>query len=92
MFYLKDPKYIVFFLNDQIDALYPKDRLPDRLYDPPTEKVKQAKFECLDLNMYKKEARMVAFRTVVERIQAWLKALNLYYYEYMGKLEDRDIS
>ena len=45
----------------------------------------------LILPFTKKEARMVACRTVVERIQPWLKALNLYYYEYMGKLEDRDI-
>jgi hypothetical protein len=35
---------------------------------------------------------MVAFRTLHERIVPWIKILNLYYYELMGKQNDKMVS
>jgi hypothetical protein len=35
---------------------------------------------------------MVAFRTLHERIVSWIKILNLYYYELMGKQNDKLVS
>jgi hypothetical protein len=42
-------------------------------------------YEKLDPSNYESGARMVAFRTFHERIVPWIKILNLYYYELMGK-------
>ena len=85
IFNINDSKYHDFLKNDQIEDTYSLDCLPNKLLQPSTEKSKLAKFEALDLNIYKKAARMVAFRKTVNRIQPWIKTMILYYYEYLGK-------
>ncbi|CAC5400944.1 unnamed protein product [Mytilus coruscus] len=35
---------------------------------------------------------MVAFRTTYERVQPWIKALNIFYFEFYGKHSDKEIS
>jgi hypothetical protein len=49
-------------------------------------------YEKLDPSNYESGARMVAFRTFHERIVPWIKILNLYYYELMGKQNDKMVS
>jgi hypothetical protein len=48
-------------------------------------------YEKLDPSNYESGARMVAFRTFHERIVPWIKILNLYYYELMGKQNDKTL-
>jgi hypothetical protein len=46
----------------------------------------------ISVSNYESGARMVAFRTFHERIVPWIKILNLYYYELMGKQNDKMVS
>ena len=66
--------------------------MPTKLVDPGTDKANRCLYEKLDPSNYESGARMVAFRTFHERIVPWIKILNLYYYELMGKQNDKMVS
>ena len=88
----EDQSVQLLIASDSINDTYPISHLPKKLVEPTTEKGKRCLFEEIDSNIYEEEARMVAFRTTCGRIQAWLKALNILYYEFYGKQQDKDIS
>ncbi|CAC5410260.1 unnamed protein product [Mytilus coruscus] len=74
---LCDPEIKVILQNDIIEKHYSADCLPQKLVDPSTEKSSRCLYEHIDTTIYEKEARMVAYRTTHERLQPWIKALNL---------------
>lgn len=92
MFDINNSDIQLFINSGQTENLYPPSCLPAKLQNPTTKKSKHCKFEDLDLALYDKEARMVGFRTNHSRLTAWLTALGAYYYEYLGKKEDINVS
>jgi hypothetical protein len=56
-----------------------------------TDKAKQALFEEIDINLYNENAHIVTFYTSSDRIQAWIKTLDIYYYDNLGKDQDLEI-
>jgi hypothetical protein len=66
--------------------------MPTKLVVPSTDKANRCLYQQLDPSNYESGARMVAFRTLHERIVSWIKTLNLYYYELMGKQNDKLVS
>ncbi|VDI84200.1 Hypothetical predicted protein [Mytilus galloprovincialis] len=87
-----DPAIKLLIESDSITDCYPHSHLPKKLVDPTTEKGKSCQFEQIDTTIYEDEARMVAFRTTYERVQPWIKALNIFYFEFYGKHSDKEIS
>ena len=75
--------------RNAVETHYSMHCLPPRLIEPTTDKASKCLYEIIDPNIYENEARMVAFRTIHSRLQAWIKALNLYFYEYLGKKSDK---
>ncbi|CAC5391740.1 unnamed protein product [Mytilus coruscus] len=89
---LCDPEIKVILQNDIIEKHYSADCLPQKLVDPSTEKSSRCLYEHIDTTIYEKKARMVAYRTTHERLQPLIKALNLYFYEFLGKKSDKIIT
>ncbi|CAC5378898.1 unnamed protein product [Mytilus coruscus] len=87
-----DPATKLLIESDSITDCYPHSHLPKQLVHPSTEKGKSCQFEQIDTTIYEEEARMVAFRTTYERVQPWIKALNIFYFEFYGKHSDKEIS
>ena len=69
---------------------YPVSYLPPILHQR-TGKAKNCLCEEIDKNLYDKHARMVAFYTTKERILPWIKTLDVFYYDNLGKEEDIEI-
>lgn len=88
---ISDPVIKGYLENDNVETNYNMNYLPSALTEPTTEKAVRCLFEQIDQSIYEKEARMSAFRTTHERLVSWIKALNLYYYEIMGKNTDKKI-
>ena len=63
---------------------YPAHCLPEKL-NKRIGKAKKYLFEQIDLGLYDPEARMVSFHTSSGRILAWIKALDIFYYDNVGK-------
>lgn len=89
---INDPEIQSILQNDTVEQHYSADCLPRKLSDPSTDKGNRCLYEEIDASIYDKEARMVAFRTTHNRIQPWIKVLNLYFYEIMGKESDKLIT
>jgi hypothetical protein len=58
--------------------------LPKKL-NKRTGKARNSLFEEVDLKMYEKGANMVAFHTSIERIYPWIKTLDSFYYDHLGR-------
>lgn len=69
---------------------YPIEHLPNKL-NKRTGKAKNCPFENIDLKMYEESAHMITFHTSLPRLQYWIKALSILYYENLGKLEGVEI-
>lgn len=76
---------------DSVLKFYPINSLPSIL-NKRTGKAKKTKYEEIDNNLYDPEARMVAFHTTLERIIIWLKALEILYYDNLGKSDDLKVT
>jgi len=70
---------------------YPKSFLPNKFKPPTGEKAKRALVEEIDENLYEEAAHMVAFRTVLSKLPAWIKSLALLYYEHYGKSKTHEV-
>lgn len=88
----ENPEIQSILQNNAIEQHYSLDCMPTKLVDPSTDKANRCLYEKLDPSNYESGARMVAFRTFHERIVPWIKILNLYYYELMGKQNDKMVS
>jgi hypothetical protein len=75
---------------DRVIKEYPISALPTKLHQR-TDKAKQALFEEIDINLYNENAHIVTFYTSSDRIQAWIKTLDIYYYDNLGKDQDLEI-
>lgn len=69
---------------DQIQRDYPVTCLPSSL-NKRSGKANKCLYEELDLKLYEPAAKMVAFHTAINRIQPWLKTLDIFYYDNLGK-------
>ena len=63
---------------------YPATSLPSKL-NKRTGNAKKCKFEKLDATLYDPSASMLAFYTNIDRLQAWIKTLDILYYDNLGK-------
>lgn len=68
-----------------IQQEYPKSCLPNQFKKPSGTKAKQLPFEVINPETYDAHARMVAFRIERERLEPWIKALHILYYDHYGK-------
>lgn len=66
---------------------YPAQCLPARL-KKRNGKAKKCGFEDINLNLYEPEAEMVPFHTSHQRLLSWIKAMEILYYDDLGKQED----
>ena len=64
---------------------YPESCLPAQFKKPSGAKAKQLLFEQIEPEMYKPHARMVALRIRRERLEPWIWALMILFYEHFGK-------
>lgn len=71
---------------------YPLTCFPNRLSNPTGNKSKELKYEIIDINLYEKEANMVAFRIELQRLAPWIRALQILYFETYGNSEDYKIA
>ena len=72
------------FCVDETKQHYPEHCLPEKL-NKRTGKARHCSFEEICSNLYEKEARMVAFHTTQPRLYAWIKALEILYYDNLGE-------
>lgn len=68
-----------------IQLEYPKSCLPNQLKKTSGTKAEQLPFEVINTETYDAHARMVAFRIERERLELWIKALHILYYDHYGK-------
>jgi len=68
---------------EKIIVDYPRNSLPTKFHKR-TGKAKKCKYEEIDLTLYEPSARMLSFYTTIERIQPWIKALHVLYYDNLG--------
>lgn len=85
---MESPIFKKMIEDDELDRLYSKDCLP-KMVDPSTEKALSCPFEKVDDTIYEANARMVGFRTTQNRILPWIKSLHIYFFETVGKRQDR---
>ncbi|CAG2221419.1 ABCB1 [Mytilus edulis] len=69
---------------------YPLSSLPSK-QNKRTGKAKLSLFEQIDPNLYDEHAKIITFYTNLDRIQPWIKTLDIYYYDNLGKEPDYDI-
>ncbi|CAG2229763.1 unnamed protein product [Mytilus edulis] len=77
-------KFSNYLNNGEIYKTYPAACVPDKLKTPAAKKAKLLKFEEIDVDYYEPDARMVGYRTTQDRVRLWIKALNVYVFEYLG--------
>lgn len=70
-----------------IQQEYPNSCLPNQFKKPSGTKAKQLSFEIINPETYDAHARMVAFRIERERLEHWIKALHILYYDHYGKAD-----
>ena len=78
-------KLDLFLTNIQQD--YPKSCLPSLFKNPSGAKAKQLAYEQIDPKVYDTQARMVAFRIKRERLEHWIKSLQILYYDHYGQTD-----
>ena len=83
------PNIPVNYNMEKLNNDYPMSCLPKTL-NKRTGKAKKCLYEDIDLNLYEKEARMITFHTTADRIRLWIKALDLFYYDHLGKSDTYD--
>ena len=66
---------------------YPKSCLPSLFKKPSGTKARQLAYEQIDPKVYDTQARMVAFRIKRERLEPWIKALHILYYDHYGQTD-----
>lgn len=69
---------------DKVLQDYPDEYFPQILH-PRTGKANKTYLEQLNLDLYKTDARMVAFHINRERIHDWIKSLLCLYYDHLGQ-------
>ncbi|CAC5421712.1 unnamed protein product [Mytilus coruscus] len=69
---------------------YPLSSLPSK-QSKRTGKAKLSLFEQIDPNLYDEHAKIITFYTNLDRIQPWIKTLDIYYYGNLRKEPDYDI-
>lgn len=69
---------------DKVLQDYPDEYFPQILH-PRTGKANKTYLEQLNLDLYKTDARMVAFHISRERIHDWIKSLLCLYYDHLGQ-------
>ena len=70
---------------------YPISSLPNKL-NKRSGKAKHAMFEEIDKELYEEEAKMVTFYTNLQRLHPWIKTLDTFYYDNLGKSEEFKIN
>lgn len=70
---------------------YPPPAFPDTLKPPSGTKAKQLQYETIDTNVYRQGAHMVAFRIKRERLECWIRALAILYYDLYGSHTQYDV-
>ena len=76
----------------QLYQEYPKCTFPLTLKASTGKKAKSCLFEEIISHLYEKSAKMVAFKTNVERLPAWIRSAWLYYYDYLGEMDTYNIN
>ena len=66
---------------------YPKLTFPATLKASTGKKAKLCLFEEINSELYEKAAKMVAFKTNVERLPAWIRSAWLYLYDHLGEMD-----
>ncbi|CAC5379198.1 unnamed protein product [Mytilus coruscus] len=81
------------WLNNEEETYenYPKSCVPSVLNSCSGRKAKKCMFEQLDASIYESSARMVAFKTSTQRVHPWIRAMWLFYYEYLGIQNSYDV-
>lgn len=81
------------WLNNEEETYenYPKSCVPLVLNSCSGKKAKKCMFEQLDTSIYESSARMVAFKTSTQRVHPWIRAMWLFYYEYLGIQNSYDV-
>ncbi|CAC5412285.1 unnamed protein product [Mytilus coruscus] len=69
---------------DKTINAYPLSSLPLK-QNTRSGKAKLSLFEQIDSNLYKEHAKIITFYTNLDRIQPWIKTLDIYYYDNLGK-------
>lgn len=75
----------------RIISEYPRSSLPKKL-NKRTGKAKNSLFEELDVQLYEKGANMVTFHTDIHRLYPWIKTLDSFYYNHLGKCDEFNIN
>lgn len=75
----------------RIISEYPRSSLPKKL-NKRTGKAKNSLFEELDVQLYDKGANMVTFHTDIHRLYPWIKTLDSFYYNHLGKCDEFNIN
>ena len=70
---------------NRISKYYPNHCLPSKLKNR-NGKAEKCGFEEIFHNLYDAKARMVAFHTSLNRLLLWVKALEILYYDNLGKI------
>ncbi|CAC5374405.1 unnamed protein product [Mytilus coruscus] len=74
-------------INLQMDKTiqdYPLTSLPTK-FNKRTGKAKKSLYEKLDLTLYESSTEMLFFHTNSDRIQPWIKSLDMLYYDNLGR-------
>lgn len=80
--------FTAYLTNNDIYNTYPAACVPDKLRAPTAKKAKSLRIESFDIQYYEPEARMVAYRTTQTRVRHWIKALNVFLFDYLGDHPD----
>ena len=70
---------------------YPTSIFPAKLH-PRTGKAKRCLMEQIDTNLYDDQANMITFHTSLDRMQYWIKAASIFYYDNVGKLSGINVN
>jgi hypothetical protein len=63
---------------------YPKEFIPSVFRQPSGIKAKKLDIEVIDETLYDPPAHMIAFRIPRSRLEGWIRALGILYYEHYG--------
>jgi len=75
----------------KVHCEYPQYLIPENLKKSSGKKAKLLKYEEIDPDMYLSKAKMVAFKVRRERLEPWIRALMILYFDYYGNDETYDL-
>ena len=78
------------FSMEKVLKDYPFSILPT-VFNKRTGKAANCLFEEISPNVYENQARMITFHTSVDRIHAWIKCLDVFYYQYLGQSDKYNV-